>query len=94
MVASTSMTPLSRSENFVISTAVPWGISLSRHSSSFSRRISPITCRSGWSVVIPSGNSWGPSWAYFRSSFIRSFRPLPVWAEMGMIASKPSHAWL
>ena len=30
MVASTSMISLSRSENRVISTAVPWGISLSR----------------------------------------------------------------
>ena len=94
MVASTSMTPESRSENFVISTAVPWGISLSKHSSSFSRRISPITCRSGWSLVCPSGNSWGPSWAYFRSSFIRSSKPLPVWAEMGMMALKPSQASL
>ena len=48
MTASISMMPeSSRSENFSISTAVPWGTSRSRHHSSFSRMISAITCFSG-----------------------------------------------
>ena len=51
----------SRSVKRVISTAVPWGISFSRHSSIFSRTISAHTWASGWSVVMPSGNSWGPA---------------------------------
>ena len=46
------MTPSSRSENFVISTAVPWGISRSRFQSIFSRIISATIWRSGWSVII------------------------------------------
>ena len=80
----------SRSENFVTSTAVPWGISLSRQRSIFSRTISAHTWLSAWSVVMPSGNNWGPSWAYWDSCRISSSRPSPVRAEMGMMASKPS----
>ena len=83
-----SMMPLSRSENFVISTAVPWGTSRSRHHSSFSRMISAITCRSGWSVVTSSGNRKGLSSAYLPQVSSRSSTPSPVLAEMGMMASK------
>ena len=86
MVASTSMISLSRSENLVISTAVPWGISLSRQSSSFSRKISAITWRSGWSVTMPSGKSCGPSGKKPASTVSRSSTPSPFLAEMGTMA--------
>ena len=88
MVASSSITPSSRSEKRVSSTAVPWGISLSRQSSSFSRKISAQICRSGWSVIMSSGKSWGPSGRNWESSSSSSSTPSPFLAEMGRMAAK------
>ncbi len=78
----------SRWENFVTSTAVPWGISLSSSRSSFSRTISAMICRSGWSVTAPSGKSWGPSGSHAPSTSSSSSTPSPVLAEMGTTASQ------
>ena len=86
MVTWQSMMSLSRWENFVTSTAVPWGISLSRLRSSFSRTISAMICRSGWSVTTSSGKSWGPSGIQPERTESSSSTPSPVRAEMGTTA--------